>query len=212
MAEPETPNLPAKIPAPPAGQAPPAGIDHSDYAAIEKAVMETARGRWFLLEYARRQRAAETQNVMDAIGRLETMISGFRAPVPAIPESAPAPSVPVQQPNETAAQVAERLYDLAWGLRETGAPDALCDDLERQAAIVGRLDLGSLEFATDEEPSEAEPDEAIVLAAPTPAPSVSPHVEALARFEAQWAQPRVAARPLARLDDLPLAEKLRLFA
>ena len=203
MAEPETPKLPANIPAPPTG------IDHSDYAAIEEAVMETARGRWFLLEYARRQRAAETQNVMDAIGRLESMIQSFRAPLPAIPEAMPAPSLPIPQPNETAANVAERLYDLAWGLRETGAPDTLCDDLERQAAIVGRLDLGSLEFATDDEPSDdAENDAPAMIAEP----AISPHVEALARFEAQWAQPRPVARPLARLDDLPLAEKLRLFA
>ncbi|HEY0293198.1 MAG TPA: hypothetical protein VGC51_12860 [Hansschlegelia sp.] len=31
-----------------------------DYEAIADAVMETARGRWFLAEYARRNRAAET--------------------------------------------------------------------------------------------------------------------------------------------------------
>jgi len=33
--------------------------------------METARGRWFLLEYARRLRAAETKELLDAIERLE---------------------------------------------------------------------------------------------------------------------------------------------
>ena len=40
---------------------------------IEQAVMETARGRWFLLEYARRQRAAETQRLADLVDRLEAM-------------------------------------------------------------------------------------------------------------------------------------------
>ena len=38
---------------------PPEGIAAQDYEAIEDAVMETARGRWFLKEYARRMRAAE---------------------------------------------------------------------------------------------------------------------------------------------------------
>ncbi|WP_181702339.1 chemotaxis protein [Chthonobacter albigriseus] len=43
----------------------------SDYEAIELAVMETAKGRWFLAEYARRHRAADTTLVLDAIAGLE---------------------------------------------------------------------------------------------------------------------------------------------
>jgi hypothetical protein len=42
-----------------------------DFAAIETAVMETARGRWFLAEYARRNRSADTDMVLEAIARLE---------------------------------------------------------------------------------------------------------------------------------------------
>lgn len=45
-----------------------------DYDAIENAVMETARGRWFLAEYARRHRAADTTMLLDAIKRLEITI------------------------------------------------------------------------------------------------------------------------------------------
>lgn len=41
-----------------------------DYATIESAVMETARGRWFLSEYARRHRHADTEQVLDAIAKL----------------------------------------------------------------------------------------------------------------------------------------------
>ncbi|MEM1285743.1 MAG: hypothetical protein AAGH43_10175 [Pseudomonadota bacterium] len=43
----------------------------SDYDAIEAAVMETARGRWFLKEYAKRNRNTDTQRVLSAIERLE---------------------------------------------------------------------------------------------------------------------------------------------
>ena len=43
----------------------------SDFAAIEAAVMETARGRWFLREYARRNRHADTKVILDAVNRLQ---------------------------------------------------------------------------------------------------------------------------------------------
>jgi chemotaxis regulatin CheY-phosphate phosphatase CheZ len=51
----------------------------ADYNAIEQAVMETARGRWFLREYAARNRQADTNILLDAIGRLERAVSGERA-------------------------------------------------------------------------------------------------------------------------------------
>ncbi|TRL30320.1 hypothetical protein [Methylosinus sporium] len=51
--------------------APPTGLYPEDYERIEAAVMETVRGRWFLLEYARRQRAEETERLVLAVDRLE---------------------------------------------------------------------------------------------------------------------------------------------
>ena len=50
-------------PSPPLGAA--------DFDAIEAAVMETARGRWFLQEYSRRNRQADTEMLLTAIERLE---------------------------------------------------------------------------------------------------------------------------------------------
>lgn len=47
----------------------------TDYEAIAAAVMETDRGRWFLQEYARRNRNADTQSVLTAINKLEKRIS-----------------------------------------------------------------------------------------------------------------------------------------
>jgi len=60
---------------------PPAVPDLStaDYEVIESAVMETARGRWFLTEYARRNRHADTQVLLAAIARLEQQVSDQRA-------------------------------------------------------------------------------------------------------------------------------------
>lgn len=49
-------------------------LGEDDYEAIEAAVMETSRGRWFLAEYAKRHRSADTRVVLDAIGRLEGLV------------------------------------------------------------------------------------------------------------------------------------------
>lgn len=43
----------------------------SDYDAIERAIRETTRGRWFLSCYLERNRSAETRILVDAIARLE---------------------------------------------------------------------------------------------------------------------------------------------
>jgi hypothetical protein len=42
-----------------------------DFDTVEAAVMETARGRWFLKEYARRNRNADTLAVLEALERLK---------------------------------------------------------------------------------------------------------------------------------------------
>jgi hypothetical protein len=44
--------------------------DTTEYGIIESAVMETARGRWFLREYARKNRHADTLLILKAIEKL----------------------------------------------------------------------------------------------------------------------------------------------
>lgn len=53
-------------------------FDSSEYDAIEAAVMETARGRWFLREYARRNRNADTALVLEAVDRLKETVLAER--------------------------------------------------------------------------------------------------------------------------------------
>jgi hypothetical protein len=56
-------------------------MPNEDYEAIEAAVMETARGRWFLMEFMRRNRNADTKVLLEAIARLENqMTEGKHAP------------------------------------------------------------------------------------------------------------------------------------
>ena len=49
-----------------------------DYAAISEAFMETSRGRWFLGEYAKRNRNADTSMVLDAVARIEQSLAAQR--------------------------------------------------------------------------------------------------------------------------------------
>src|SRR5260370_4375047 len=51
-------------------------LSEADYDLIEAAVMETGRGRWFLAEYARRNRHSDTMTLLGAIDRLEAAIRG----------------------------------------------------------------------------------------------------------------------------------------
>src|SRR3954470_9272978 len=45
-----------------------------DYVAINEAFMETSRGRWFLGEYAKRNRNSDTRMVLDAVARIEETV------------------------------------------------------------------------------------------------------------------------------------------
>jgi hypothetical protein len=50
-----------------------------DYEAVYAAVTATERGRWFLAEYAKRNRDADTDRVLAAIARMESAIRGALA-------------------------------------------------------------------------------------------------------------------------------------
>ena len=49
----------------------------ADYEAIAAAVMETVRGRWFLGEYARRNRHADTDMILKGLERIEKLCKGL---------------------------------------------------------------------------------------------------------------------------------------
>src|SRR3954447_22567259 len=51
----------------------------ADYDAIREAFMETSRGRWFLAEYAKRNRNADTRMVLDAVARIEENLAAQNA-------------------------------------------------------------------------------------------------------------------------------------
>jgi hypothetical protein len=54
----------------------------ADYDAISAAFMETSRGRWFLSEYAKRNRNADTRMVLDAVARIEQNLAAEKNAAP----------------------------------------------------------------------------------------------------------------------------------
>ncbi len=89
----------------------------AEYDAVYAAVTVTERGRWFLTEFANRNRHADTDSLIAAIARIAAAVRGD------VPEQE-APS----RPDISAA--AERLADIAFELRERAADVTLCDALD----------------------------------------------------------------------------------
>ena len=156
----------------------PSGLRPEDYETIEAAVMETARGRWFLLEYARRQRAAETAQLLAAIERLEQRVDAKSA-----------------TPDSPAPLLGEKLQDLAWSCRTRGLDAALCAELDALAREARGQAV---------EPAQIAPMRRLS------APEAAPRSPRVSDAPAPVVDPRLAA--LSRLDDLPFAEKIELFA
>ena len=72
------------------------GYRNESFESLEAAVLETQRGRWFLEEYARRQRSAETLAILEILKKLENSITNTSFLPP--PKSAePAPALKTEQ-------------------------------------------------------------------------------------------------------------------
>jgi hypothetical protein len=74
------------------------GYRNESFESLEAAVLETQRGRWFLEEYARRQRSAETLAILEILKKLENSMtnSSFLPPAKS-PEPVPAPALKTEQ-------------------------------------------------------------------------------------------------------------------
>jgi hypothetical protein len=180
---------------------PPEGLSLTDFEAIESAVSETVRGRWFLAEFARRTRAEDTGKVLAALTRLEHLMVEGR------PEITP----PDPHLLEALAAVCERLRDIAWTLRERGIDAGVCGALESEVQILTRLQ------PPGEVPLERLP--APPAAEPVPRPQglidrIEPLRPALPQAPADAAPtPNAEPKPtLAEIDAWPFRDKLLFFA
>jgi hypothetical protein len=133
---------------------PPEGISEADYDAIEDAVMETARGRWFLKEYARRMRASETASLHAALERIERIVTLTHAPR--------ADADAQLKMRDRMEGICERLLDISWFMRERGFSGSICSSVEEEArqlaSLVKAFELGA---AHDDEAEAPGPDDRI---------------------------------------------------
>lgn len=104
----------------------PPGDEHA-YEMIEAAVMETARGRWFLSEYARRNRHAETETILGAIDKLQRSLAA--PPVIVAPMMASGPAHNHVQNDHLQNEIVEMARVIAATEREIRAirPDGVED-------------------------------------------------------------------------------------
>ena len=131
----------------------------ADYDAIQEAFMETSRGRWFLGEYAKRNRNADTRMVLDAVARIEETLAASRKPVrdPLLDHALESLRATLTQAREaTEAAVADLaleqnlapvrkgvriIREISWRWREIGGDSRICDLIDSQ--------IGAMEAATE---------------------------------------------------------------
>lgn len=127
----------------------------ADYEAIREAFMETARGRWFLGEYAKRNRNADTRMVLDAVARIEETLAAQRLPAE-IDDRLPEALAAIRSAVDEAAKVASTAIDglglddslapirkgarivkeISWRWREIGADSRICDLIDSQVSAI----------------------------------------------------------------------------
>ncbi len=193
----------------------PHGMSDVDYEAIEMAVTETVRGRWFLAEFARRNRGAEVKLMLDAMGRLEDLVTR-QAQAAALPPSAdPSIRLMVQRIKEIAAS----LEAAARAMRESGLEAAVWEPVDQQArAVAGLMRAGapaapaSGQAAIGQAASQLAASQlaASQLAAPASEPAAAAgEPRRLPRVDARSADPRLQA--FSGLDGLSLPQKVSFF-
>src|SRR5579863_4524418 len=125
-----------------------------DYDAIREAFMETSRGRWFLGEYAKRNRNADTRMVLDAVARIEETLAAQKKPDrdPALDEALGGIRAALAEARTVAAAAlgdlaleenlapvrkgARVIREIAWRLREIGADGRICDLIDSQVGAI----------------------------------------------------------------------------
>jgi hypothetical protein len=128
--------------------------NEADYDAIREAFMETARGRWFLGEYAKRNRNADTRMVLDAVAKIEETLAAQRQPV--VEDRLPEAIVAIRRAVAEAEAAASATFDpaaleaslgpinrgvriikeISWRWREIGADGRICDLIDSQLAAI----------------------------------------------------------------------------
>ncbi|MCK1389088.1 hypothetical protein [Bradyrhizobium sp. 21] len=201
--------------------------NEQDYDAIREAFMETARGRWFLGEYAKRNRNADTSMVLDAVAKIEETLAAQRQPV--VEDRLPEALIAIRHAIREAETIAIAALDpaaieaslsaiprgvriikeISWRWREIGADGRICDLIDSQLASIEaacaqvstidpRADLKAAFDLLKERIDQTDGDATPQAASPSPAPAQeTPPPVAEA--------PPMAAAPAAMASEAPVA-------
>jgi hypothetical protein len=133
--------------------------------------METSRGRWFLTEYAKRNRNADTTMVLDAVARIEQTLAaqkqataddGLAKAIAAIRNSveearaAAAKAFNSSSRDDAVAPIQKGvriIREISWRWREIGGDGRICDLLDSQ---VTAIESASAQFAAKDDTSALE--------------------------------------------------------
>ena len=186
---------------------PAVAVEDDGYEAICATMMESARGRRFLQEYARRNRNADTRLVLDAVERIEAVIRG-EAPQPAR-QGLRAELVEIAKLTADArAEIAEKCAQALAASTLRGPHD---HGIAKAAEVLQELDRrinALLEPGSDSPQAATDAAEARHGSTPpafeTPAPAADRETvaENLAAAEVDWVQ---AAEPLGERETRPVA-------
>jgi hypothetical protein len=195
----------------------------TEYKAMCVAFAETERGRWFLAEYAKRNRNADTTMVIEAIKRIEHAVARQVPSNPATLSAALAQSVSDLRARagqiaaegsatlETVRRNAQKMRDVAWTLREWGTDSDLCDELDALATgIVDGCETAAtpqqrLLALLDEWDVNAPPRIAGTRAEPTAPAAVAEHAPVANAAAAKATAPPEAVAPVQALATEDLA-------
>ncbi|WOH61332.1 hypothetical protein [Bradyrhizobium sp. BWC-3-1] len=201
--------------------------NEQDYDAIREAFMETARGRWFLGEYAKRNRNADTRMVLDAVAKIEETLAAQRQPV--VEDRLPEALIAIRHAIREAETIAIAAFDpaaieaslapiprglriikeISWRWREIGADGRICDLIDSQLASIEaacaqvstidpRADLKAAFDLLKDRIDQTDADATPQAARPSPAPvQETPSSPAEA--------PLVEAAPAAMVSEAPVA-------
>lgn len=131
----------------------PGGADvETEYRSIEAALLESARGRWFLTEHGRRARRLDSAMLEDALGKLQsslrqppallgqlqTEVTNLRAELQSARNrvtAKPAAQADEPEPGQIL-KSAEALHRLAWDLQAVPVDSAACEQIAARASEI----------------------------------------------------------------------------
>ena len=182
------------------------GYRNESFESLEAAVLETQRGRWFLEEYARRQRSAETLAILEILKKLEGSItnSTFLPPPKGAELAAPALKTEQLKFFKQDEEIFVEPTIVAPALSVVSSPP--------KVDIVPPPEPKGAKLKIQRVPAAAMPDEEFMVSEPEiPAP-IAPMQETTASFAPQPpAEPKqrvvIIRRPANEAAEIPLMEE-----